>query len=127
MVTSPELGTLRAMPAYLATKNGEPTVCLPLHALEDTLEEERLGDGAYGSTRQGIAPAYGDRVMKKGILVGWLNQPEILEQRIQFLLDCRATLVSGKVDYNEEPLAFVRDGEILLCCCKPNGDIHIKL
>ena len=25
MVTSPELGTLRAMPAYLATKNGEPT------------------------------------------------------------------------------------------------------
>lgn len=40
---------------------------------------------------------------------------------------CRATLVSGKVDYNEEPLAFVRDGEILLCCCKPNGDIHIKL
>ncbi|MDF4367515.1 electron transport complex subunit RsxG, partial [Vibrio parahaemolyticus] len=25
MVTSPDLGTLRAMPAYLATKNGEPT------------------------------------------------------------------------------------------------------
>jgi adenylosuccinate synthase len=63
------------------------TLCLPLHALEDTLEELRLGDAAYGSTRQGIAPAYGDRVMKKGILVGWLNQPEVLEQRIQFLLD----------------------------------------
>ncbi|MFW7523410.1 adenylosuccinate synthase [Vibrio ostreicida] len=63
------------------------TLCLPLHALEDTLEEERLGAAAYGSTRQGISPAYGDRVMKKGILVGWLKQPEILEQRIQFLLD----------------------------------------
>ncbi|MGF1843729.1 adenylosuccinate synthase [Vibrio clamense] len=63
------------------------TLCLPLHALEDTLEELRLGDAAYGSTRQGIAPAYGDRVMKKGILVGWLNQPEVLEQRIQFMLD----------------------------------------
>ncbi|WP_086982828.1 adenylosuccinate synthase [Vibrio aphrogenes] len=63
------------------------TLCLPLHALEDTLEEQRLGDAAYGSTRQGIAPAYGDRVMKKGILVGWLNQPEVLKQRIQFLLD----------------------------------------
>ena len=36
------------------------TFCLPIHALEDTLEEVRLGDGAYGSTRQGIAPAYGD-------------------------------------------------------------------
>ncbi|MDN3682450.1 adenylosuccinate synthase [Vibrio tapetis subsp. quintayensis] len=63
------------------------TLCLPLHALEDTLEEQRLGDAAYGSTRQGIAPAYGDRVMKKGILVGWLNQPDVLEQRIQFMLD----------------------------------------
>lgn len=63
------------------------TLCLPLHALEDTLEEQRLGDAAYGSTRQGIAPAYGDRVMKKGILVGWLNQPEVLQERIQFMLD----------------------------------------
>ncbi|WP_299018388.1 adenylosuccinate synthase [uncultured Photobacterium sp.] len=63
------------------------TLCLPLHAIEDTLEEERLGDGAYGSTRQGIAPAYGDRVMKKGILVGWLKQPEVLRERIQFMLD----------------------------------------
>ncbi|MDO6498626.1 adenylosuccinate synthase [Photobacterium sanguinicancri] len=63
------------------------TLCLPLHALEDTLEEERLGDGAYGSTRQGIAPAYGDRVMKKGILVGWLQQPEVLLERIQFMMD----------------------------------------
>ncbi|MGB2078225.1 MAG: adenylosuccinate synthase [Vibrio sp.] len=63
------------------------TLCLPLHALEDTLEEQRLGDAAYGSTRQGIAPAYGDRVMKKGILVGWLNQPEVLEERLQFMLD----------------------------------------
>ena len=63
------------------------TLCLPLHALEDTLEELRLGDAAYGSTRQGIAPAYGDRVMKKGILVGWLMQPEVLLERIQFMLD----------------------------------------
>ncbi|QFU22843.1 adenylosuccinate synthetase [Shewanella eurypsychrophilus] len=63
------------------------TLCLPLHALEDTLEEQRLGDAAYGSTRQGIAPAYGDRVMKKGILVGWLKQPEVLLERIQFMLN----------------------------------------
>ncbi|WP_076411508.1 adenylosuccinate synthase [Shewanella sp. UCD-KL12] len=63
------------------------TLCLPLHALEDTLEEQRLGDAAYGSTRQGISPAYGDRVMKKGILVGWLKQPEVLLERIQFMLD----------------------------------------
>jgi len=63
------------------------TLCLPLHALEDSLEEERLGARAYGSTRQGIAPAYGDRVMKKGIMVGWLKQPKVLLERIRFLLE----------------------------------------
>ena len=35
----------------------------------------------------GIAPAYGDRVMKKAILVGWLKQPDVLVERIQFMLD----------------------------------------
>lgn len=63
------------------------TLCLPLHAQEDTLEEQRLGDQAYGSTRQGIAPAYGDRVMKKGILVGWLQQPDVLVERLKFWMD----------------------------------------
>ncbi|PMJ95344.1 adenylosuccinate synthase [Vibrio sp. 10N.261.55.A7] len=80
------------------------TLCLPIHALEDTLEEQRLGDAAYGSTRQGIAPAYGDRVMKKGILVGWLNQPEVLEQRIQFMLDWKMPQLKAlypECDYNE--------------------------
>ncbi|MGC9401899.1 adenylosuccinate synthetase, partial [Vibrio genomosp. F10 str. 9ZC157] len=80
------------------------TLCLPLHALEDTLEEQRLGDAAYGSTRQGIAPAYGDRVMKKGILVGWLNQPEVLEQRIQFMLDWKMPQLKAlypECDYTE--------------------------
>lgn len=40
---------------------------------------------------------------------------------------CRAPLIEGEVIYNEEPLAFVREGEILLCCCKPNGHITIDL
>ena len=39
---------------------------------------------------------------------------------------CRATLSQGQVIYNEEPLAFVRDGEVLLCCCKPDGDITLS-
>ncbi|OBU17149.1 adenylosuccinate synthase [Photobacterium aquimaris] len=93
MVISPEKLSLEI--AEVATSGVEvklcisdrATLCLPLHALEDTLEEERLGEGAYGSTRQGIAPAYGDRVMKKGILVGWLKQPEVLRERIQFMMD----------------------------------------
>ena len=38
---------------------------------------------------------------------------------------CRATLTKGAVSYTHEPLAFVRDGEVLLCCSVPQGDITL--
>ena len=40
---------------------------------------------------------------------------------------CRCKLKSGSVEYSNEPLAFVRRGEILTCCSKPLGDIEIEL
>lgn len=40
---------------------------------------------------------------------------------------CRATLVSGSVDYPQEPLAFIREGEVLLCCSVPLTDLKITL
>lgn len=41
---------------------------------------------------------------------------------------CRITLNNGKIDYFKgEPLAYVGEGEILPCCCKPVGDIDITL
>ncbi|NLO32999.1 MAG: adenylosuccinate synthase [Candidatus Hydrogenedentes bacterium] len=59
------------------------TICFPFHRLEDGLEEDRLGDNAYGSTRRGIAPAYGDRTVKKAIQVGELLYPDRFEARIK--------------------------------------------
>ncbi|MBI2423703.1 MAG: adenylosuccinate synthase [Candidatus Hydrogenedentes bacterium] len=58
------------------------TICFPFHRLQDAWEEERLGDKAYGSTRRGIAPAYGDRTLKKAIQIGELLYPERLKERI---------------------------------------------
>lgn len=40
---------------------------------------------------------------------------------------CRAKLLNGSTQYSNEPLAFVREGEILLCCSKPLSDIKIEL
>lgn len=40
---------------------------------------------------------------------------------------CRCKLKSGEVEYINDPLAFVRRGEILTCCSKPKGDIEIEL
>jgi len=43
------------------------SLCLPWNVQQDGLEEDRLGTGAFGSTRRGIAPAYSDRYMKKAL------------------------------------------------------------
>jgi len=51
------------------------------------LEEERLGDKKYGSTRRGIAPAYGDKYMKKGLRLGDLLSPETLKQKRADLIE----------------------------------------
>lgn len=40
---------------------------------------------------------------------------------------CRSKLVSGKVKYLTDPLAFIDDDEILPCCCQATEDIEIKL
>lgn len=57
-------------------------ICMPYHRTQDILEEERLKDKQYGSTRRGIAPVYGDKYMKKGIRVGELLDLETLKIRL---------------------------------------------
>ena len=41
---------------------------------------------------------------------------------------CRVTLshASFPVTYAEPPLAMIEQGEILACCCKVKGMIHLK-
>ncbi|MDP2560136.1 class I ribonucleotide reductase maintenance protein YfaE [Psychrobium sp. 1_MG-2023] len=38
---------------------------------------------------------------------------------------CRCKLNYGSVVYTIEPLAYIRDGEILTCCSQPTSDIDI--
>ncbi|NLN93517.1 MAG: adenylosuccinate synthase [Candidatus Hydrogenedens sp.] len=59
------------------------TICFPFHRIEDGLEEDRLGKDAYGSTLRGIAPAYGDRTVKKALQMGELLHPERFEKRLR--------------------------------------------
>ncbi|MCX5472212.1 FAD-binding oxidoreductase [Alcaligenes sp. A-TC2] len=40
---------------------------------------------------------------------------------------CMCTLVSGEVDYFEEPLDPVPKGKILLCCSRPRGPVAVEL
>ncbi|TMC19917.1 MAG: adenylosuccinate synthase [Chloroflexi bacterium] len=80
------------------------TICFPFHAMEDTWEEERLSDNGqtpYGSTRRGIAPVYGDRVIKKGIQLGELCFPDYLRTRVEKLVAWKRQVARDL--YKQEP------------------------
>lgn len=62
-------------------------ICLPYHKMQDILEEERLADKKYGSTKRGIAPAYGDKYLKKGVKIGDLLNMATLEERLPELVE----------------------------------------
>ncbi len=57
-------------------------ICMPYHKLLDCLEEDRLGDAKFGSTRRGIAPVYSDKYMKKAFRMGDLLEPDALKKRL---------------------------------------------
>jgi len=70
-------------------------VCMPYHKQQDVLEEERLGDKKYGSTKRGIAPVYGDKYMKKGIRMGDLLSHETLAQKLEEILEWKNQTLTG--------------------------------
>lgn len=63
------------------------TICLPYHKLLDGLEEDRLGDKKYGSTRRGISPVYADKYMKKTIRMGDLLHIDTLSERLEDIVE----------------------------------------
>ena len=63
------------------------SLLLPWHRELDGLEEARLADKKYGSTKQGIAPFYSDKYQKKTILAGELLYPEHLREHLKDLME----------------------------------------
>ena len=63
------------------------SLLLPWHRELDGLEEARLADKKFGSTKQGIAPFYSDKYQKKTILAGELLYPEHLREHLKDLME----------------------------------------
>jgi len=88
------------------------TLLFPFHRDEDCWEEERLGAGAFGSTRNGIAPSYGDRHMKRGLRVGDLLYPEYFERKLRGVVEWKNLIARGVYGRDgvsfEECLAWAR-------------------
>ena len=117
-----EIEKLRAKGVKIGPENlkisDRAMMVLPIHPAQDQWEEERLGKNAYGSTRRGISPIYGDKYMKKAIQMGDLLHPESLENHLHRLIDWKNTVIvkgygQKEVSY-DEVLAWVHTyGDVL--------------
>lgn len=87
------------------------SLVLPWHRELDALEEARLADQKFGSTKQGIAPFYADKAAKKTILAGELLHPAHLRAHVEQLVEWKnltLTKVYGaKPTTTEEVLAWL--------------------
>ncbi len=81
-----EIESLRAQGIVITPENlkisDKATICMPYHKLLDCLEEDRLKDKKFGSTRRGIAPSYADKYMKKTIRMGDLLELEKFAEKL---------------------------------------------
>ncbi len=78
------------------------TICMPYHKMQDCLEEDRLADKKFGSTRRGIAPVYADKYMKKTIRMGDLLHFAEIEAKLPGIIEWKnLTIVGG---YNAQPI-----------------------
>ena len=83
------------------------SLLMPWHRDLDELEEVRLADKKYGSTKQGIAPFYSDKYQKKTVMAGELFYPDKLRDHLKELMDWKnliLTAVYGAEPYTMEML-----------------------
>ena len=106
-----EIEMMRYMNVQISPQNlkisEKATVCMPFHVRQDVLEEERLSKTgeAFGSTKRGIAYAYGDKYMKKTLRMGDLLylDSEVIKKRIAMIVECK-NLILEKV-YGQKTLS----------------------
>ena len=116
-----EMGRLQAAGIKITPDNlkisDKAAICMPYHISRDCLEEARLSDKKFGSTRRGIAPSYGDKYMKKSIRMGELFDEKALKERLTDIVEWENLMVAGV--YGAEPISVSAMAEHL----KKYGDI----
>ena len=71
------------------------SILFPWHRKQDELEEARLKDKKFGSTKQGIAPFYSDKYQKKTVMMGELFYPQKAMEHIKGILEWKDLMFKG--------------------------------
>ena len=80
-------------------------IVFDFHQTVDGLNEERLAGKKLGTTRKGIGPAYGSKVMRNGLRIGDLYDMEYFETRLRALASYFESAYSDlglKIDVEKE-------------------------
>ena len=93
------------------------SLLLPWHKELDCLEEQRLADKKYGSTKQGIAPFYSDKYQKKTVLAGELFDEKAFFEHLDGIMEWK-NLTLEKV-YSAAPTTRDQLKEWYDSCCVP--------
>jgi len=101
-----EIETLRSKGVKITPENlkisDKAFICMPYHKQQDILEEDRLAEKKYGSTRRGIAPVYGDKYLKKGIRMMDLLSSDTLAGKVTDIVEWKNIMLSG---YGQEGMS----------------------
>lgn len=117
-----EINKLRGLGIEITPDNlklsDRAVIVMPYHVDQDCLEEDRLADAKFGSTKRGIAPVYGDKYMKKGIRLGdLLDSEEGLKEKLRAIIEWKNLLIEK--GYGIKPIIF----EDMWSYLKEYGDI----
>ena len=117
-----EINKLRGLGIEITPDNlklsDRAVIVMPYHVDQDCLEEDRLADAKFGSTKRGIAPVYGDKYMKKGIRLGdLLDSEEDLKERLRAIIEWKNLLIEK--GYGIKPIIL----EDMWSYLKEYGDI----
>ena len=96
-------GGVDVQPGHLLISD-RATICMPYHKMLDELEEDRLGDKKFGSTRRGISPVYADKYMKKTLRMGDLLHFENIRDRLEGIIEWKNLTVEK--GYGHEPVTL---------------------
>ena len=112
-----EIRTLQSQGINISSENlkiaERASLLMPWHKDLDELEERRLADKKYGSTKQGIAPFYSDKYQKKTVMAGELYEQESFLSHINDLMEWKNMIISA---YGGETYDYDKLKEFLEAC-----------
>lgn len=94
-----EIETVQGQGVEVSPKNlvisSSATLILPIHPILDQAMETMRGKKSIGTTKRGIGPAYEDKVARRGVRVCDLEDPELLKEKIERMMEYHNALLRG--------------------------------